>query len=101
MNCFKLPKGTCDEINRILAYYWWSRETGKRSMHWLSWKRLGLPKKEGDLSFRDIESFNIAMLGKKVWRILQNPNSLVARLLKGRYFEYSTILDAKMGSVVV
>lgn len=97
MNCFKLSKGTCDDINRITAEYWWSKGSGKRSMHWLSWKRLGLPKKEGDLGFRDIKSFNIAMLGKQVWRILQSPNSLVSRVLKSRYFASSSILDANLG----
>lgn len=83
MNCFELPKGICDEINKVLSDYWWSNGSGRRTMHWFSWKRLGIPKKEGGLGFRDIENFNIALLSKQVWRVLNNLNSLVARLLKG------------------
>lgn len=48
MNCFKLPKGTCEEINRTLADYWWSKGSGNRSMHWLRWERMGLPEKRVD-----------------------------------------------------
>lgn len=33
MNCFKLSKGICDEINSVLAEYWWSKGSGIRSMH--------------------------------------------------------------------
>lgn len=98
MNCFKLPKGPCDDINRLLAQYWWSNGPDKRSMHWLSWKRMALPKQEGGLGFRDIESFNMAMLGKQAWRILQSPNSLLSRLLRGRYFASTSLLNAETGT---
>jgi len=97
MNCFKLPKGICDDINRLLASYWWSKSSDKRSMHWMAWKRLTIPKNEGGLGFRDIECFNKAMLAKQVWRILQAPSSLLTRLLRGRYFETTNILNARTG----
>ena len=37
------------------------------------------------------------MLGKQGWRIINTPNSLIARLLKARYFKYGTFLCAKLG----
>ncbi|GAU28887.1 hypothetical protein TSUD_293390 [Trifolium subterraneum] len=36
--------------------------------------------------FRNFEAFNKAMVAKQVWNIVQNPNSLVAKLIKARYF---------------
>ena len=98
MNCFKLPKDICDEINSILANLWWNKKPGKRAMHWVSWKRMGLPKKEGGLGLRDLENFNLALLGKHAWRILQAPTSLLTRLLKGRYFPNSNIFTAGPGN---
>lgn len=97
MNIFKLPAGIYDEINKLLAEFWWSK-SGGRETHWLSWDRLSLPKSEGGLGFRDLESFNLALLGKQVWHIMQAPNSPVARVLKGRYFPSNSILDAGLGN---
>ena len=98
MNVFKLPKGVCEEIEKLIAEYWWSKGTGRRSMHWLSWKRMSIPKKEGGLGFRDIENFNLALLAKQVWRIAQSPSSLVARVLQGRYHQGTNILNATNGN---
>ncbi|XP_042972916.1 uncharacterized protein LOC122304711 [Carya illinoinensis] len=47
---------------------------------------------------RDLKSFNKAMLAKQVWRVLNNPNSLVAQLLKQKYFKRGSILNAKKGT---
>ena len=93
MNVFRLPKNICEEINSLLAKFWWSSGE-KKGMHWYSWDRLSIPKREGGLGFRDLEKFNQALLSKQVWRILQQPNSLVARLLKARYYPDGNILSA-------
>lgn len=46
-------------------------------IHWRAWKRLGEGKAHEGLSFRDFEEFNRALLAKKVWRLLQQLESLV------------------------
>ena len=55
------------------------------------------PKGMGGLGFKDFELFNLAMLAKQAWRLLQEPNSLSARLLKSIYYPTSDILQASLG----
>lgn len=50
------------------------------------------------LGYRDVESFNIALLAKQGWRIIQQPLSLATRVLKAKYFYKSDFLNGKIGS---
>lgn len=36
MNIFKLPREVCEEINGILAKFWWSSGEDKKGMHWFA-----------------------------------------------------------------
>ena len=56
------------------------------------------PKSMGGLSFKDFELFNMAMLARQAWRLLQNPDSLSARILKSIYYPDTTILEAVLGN---
>ncbi|KAM1761103.1 hypothetical protein ACFX12_003908 [Malus domestica] len=43
---------------------------------------MGLSKSEGGLGFRSFKEFNLALLAKQSWRIINEPNSLWVRFLK-------------------
>ena len=53
------------------------------------------PKSRGGLGFSDIELFNLALLERQAWRILNEPNSLSARILKAVYYLDVDFLDAE------
>ena len=55
-------------------------------------------KKDGGMGFRDLASFNQAILAKQGWRVVQSPSSLMSRILKTTYFPKSHFLDAFIGS---
>ena len=76
--------------------FWWGSTSAKRNTHWLSWKCMAIPKSHGGLGFRSLKEFNTAMLAKQGWRLLTNPSSLAARVLKAKYFLDRDFLNAQI-----
>ena len=63
-------------------------------MHRKSWDKVFANKeKGGGLGFKDIMDFNMAMLGKQLWRLIKKPNTLFAHIFKGRYFRNASPLE--------
>lgn len=93
MSCYKLPQGLCDQIQTLMTRFWWDPTQEKRSMAWISWKKMARPKKFGGLGLKDIPTFNDALLAKISWRIIKNPSCLLARVLLGKYCKGKSFLS--------
>ena len=63
-------------------------------IHLISWEKLSKPKTYGGLGFWNLQYFNLAMLARQAWRILQNPHSLCSQVLAARYFPNGSIPEA-------
>jgi len=93
MSCFKLPVSLCRQIQSLLTRFWWDSNPDKKKMCWVSWEIMALPKFAGGLGFRDIETFNAALLAKIGWRLIKEPLCLLAQVLMGKYSRYQSFLD--------
>ncbi|XP_058768236.1 uncharacterized mitochondrial protein AtMg00310-like [Vicia villosa] len=91
MSCYKLPEAICNEIEVMLAKFWWGSGGGDRKVHWMSWEKLSKPKGSRGMGFRGISEFNKSLLGKQYWRLLDCENSLMNRVMKGRYFPRTAV----------
>ncbi|CAN1191764.1 Uncharacterized mitochondrial protein AtMg00310 [Linum perenne] len=49
------------------------------------------------MGFRDLRSFNLAMLGKQGWKFQTQPDALVTKIFKARYFPRGDFLSAAKG----
>ncbi|KAA3487167.1 reverse transcriptase [Gossypium australe] len=97
MACFLIPKSLYVELEGIMAMYWWQKNRDKKGIHWCTWKDLCSLKEDGGLGFRNLDKFNIALLAKQGWRLVNFPNSLLSRVLKAKY-PNSDFINAELGN---
>lgn len=98
MSVFRIPFYLCDEIQHLFTKFWWSTNSSSKGVHWLSWKKLCKSKSEGGLGFRDLSSFNRALVAKQCWRLVSSPNSLVSQVLQANYYRRCSFMDSKIGN---
>lgn len=53
-------------------------------------------KEEEGMGFQNMGSFNIALLAKQGWRLIQNPNSLISQVLKAKYYPHSSFINVNL-----
>jgi hypothetical protein len=93
MSVFKLPKQIIKGIITVISQFWWGDDDQQKHMHWFAWWKMCVPKKEGGMGFKDLHCFNLAMLAKQCWRLLSDPDSICARVLRAKYFPSGDILN--------
>ena len=90
MSAFQLPKTLCKDLNSMMSKLWWGNKDNVSKIAWMSWERMRRAKKKSGLGYRDFGSFNLALLAKQGWRLIQYQNSLVEWIYKEKYYPSST-----------
>ncbi|XP_057246803.1 uncharacterized protein LOC130589540 [Beta vulgaris subsp. vulgaris] len=97
MSLFSIPEGILDDINSLCARFWWGGKGMEKKMHWVSWEKLCLPKSYGRMGFRDLRTFNQALLAKQGWRLMCDVGGLAHQVMQARYFKNDNFVDARRG----
>nr|KYP72469.1 hypothetical protein KK1_005058 [Cajanus cajan] len=93
-----IPSRTIDEIEKLLNSFWWGANSNMhKGIKWMRWEKLAISKLEGELGFKNLSAFNLAMLGKQAWRLLTNPNSLISIIYRAKYYPDGNFLNASLG----
>ena len=95
MSCFLFPKSLCEDFNSIIRNYWWNHSKDRKGIHWMSWFEVSKAKHVGGLGFRDMVKFNIVLLCKQAWRLLNNTNTLAFQVLQAKYFLERSFMELK------
>ncbi|XP_021760236.1 uncharacterized protein LOC110725072 [Chenopodium quinoa] len=94
MGVYKFPIEVVRKIHSAMANFWWGQSEDRKRIHWKSWDSMCTLKCLGGMGFRDLEVFNVALLGRQAWRVLTNTTSLLSRVLKAKYYNNSDFLGA-------
>ncbi|KAA3456322.1 reverse transcriptase [Gossypium australe] len=95
LSIFFAPKGVIEDIQAKLSKTWWAGKDKGRFWTIRPWKTLHKPKGMGGLGVRDVRLFNLALLGRQVWRLTNNRDSLCFKVLSSKYFPDGNIFKAK------
>ncbi|GJV29925.1 retrotransposon protein, putative, ty1-copia subclass [Tanacetum coccineum] len=81
--------GIIQDIEQLMRGFLWCNGELKRGKAKVAWDIICLPKREGGLGIRSLETFNIALMTTHIWNIVTNRDSLWVRWvhmykLKGR-----------------
>ncbi|XP_030959407.1 uncharacterized protein LOC115981412 [Quercus lobata] len=82
MGVFQLPKKLCEELDAMCVKFWWGQVGEEWKIHWKSWNKLTEAKKVEGMGFQDLAPFNLAMLAKQGWRLIQQQDSLMFKCFK-------------------
>ena len=74
-------------MDSIVRSFWWGHEIGEKKLHLINWNKICKPKRlgRGGLGIKKFSPMNQAMLTKKYWRLINSPQSLLARTFKTKY----------------
>ncbi|XP_074352485.1 putative mitochondrial protein AtMg00310 [Apium graveolens] len=98
MNLFLIPNEVCESMEVQINGYWWGHGQNNKGIRWKNWDKLCVMKEAGRLGFKKLRNFNISMLAKQAWLLINNDNPLVTTCMKAKYIPGRDFLTAKLGA---
>ncbi|XP_026398734.1 uncharacterized protein LOC113294557 [Papaver somniferum] len=91
MSCFKIPTTLLNKLDSLQLNFWCGHKSGK-GIKFVGWDSINKSKEMGGLGFRDLETFNTALICKLVWKIVIEDKELWVQILSAKYFKNCSIL---------
>ncbi|GAU46740.1 hypothetical protein TSUD_286000 [Trifolium subterraneum] len=82
-------------IRQIQRDFLWGGTKRGKTISWIKWDVVCLPKSRGGLGVRDVRVINISLLAKWRWRLLTNDNVVWKEVIRSKYG------DLAVGKVVL
>lgn len=96
MSCSLFLITLCQKIERASSQFFWGSTIEDRKNHWAAWDVLTTSKAKGGIGFRELHLFNLAMLARQWWNLLQNQKLIIFQILKAKYFRRSSLSQAHL-----
>lgn len=68
----RAPKKILETLSGTQRRFLWQGATQENKINWVRWNRVCLPRNEGGLGIKNLELFNVSLLSKLKWRVLNN-----------------------------
>lgn len=65
-----IPRGILKKIRRLCFSFLWSGSKDKKTIPWVGWERISLPKALGGWGLKNIFHFLKALVAKSGWRLI-------------------------------
>lgn len=84
MSYFLLLKSPCKQMEQLIVKFWWQKGHGREGIRWCASNHTCRSKEERSMGFRSMSKFNISLLAKQGWRLINILDSLLSRVLKAK-----------------
>lgn len=82
---YKAPKVVLKEKIKLQKYFLWGECEESKKVYWVSWDSICLAKEDDCLGVRHCGLFNIDLLSKWKWRVLNDVSPLWSEIISFRY----------------
>ena len=85
MSLFKLLLVVAEKLVQLQRNFLWEWGSDGRKIAWVSWKKVCEPRDYGGLGVIDLRKFNLALLGKWIWRLGTDKGGLWKEIIVSKY----------------
>ena len=85
LSLFKIPVKVARSIEKLMRDFLWEEKDEGKKDHLVNWEVVALSKEKGGLAIGNIVAWNLALLGKWLWRFQLEIDSLWHSVIRSKY----------------